>query len=435
MKHLVNTLIAIGIVSASNMVLADNIVTTNQPVAQSSTVYGLDPIWNDVIARNQDNASGVVALYAGQTKISGLVIGDFTYNDNQDGYWQGSKVTSASAIFNLYDAELYADTQFNPYIRSHIALAYGAVGTSDGNPARSSVDVGAVSATSNPTTTSNFFFPEAYVTFFDNAHWFAKVGQEYLNFGNTTYQSITQPLPQVFTSMNATAVTGGVVNVLDGLYFDATAYNGNPYGVTTSTSFANSNAQAHGYVLDLGYTQEMVDEGYNVFVDYASNIDDSASIENNLANTAPMLQQTPAITAHADYHIGLITLNADYFSVVQRFNPNNWTYNGSGAKPSAYSLQGSYTLDLGQHPSDFVIAYEASQDAVNFVPLGAAFPMPESRFLVGYNFNLAQNVLLQVEYDNDQDYALGDTGLTFNGINFGSSSTDNSVLARVNVSF
>ena len=399
------------------------------------SVIGTDPVWANVIARNQDNANGVDPLYVGQTDVTGLAIGDFVYNDNQDGYWQEQKVTEPSAQFSLYDAELYVDSQLSPYIRAHIALAYGTTGTSNGNPARAGTDGVAIPPT-NPTTTNSFFFPEAYVTFFDNTHWFAKVGQEYLNFGSIDYQSITTPLPQVFTLIDATALTAGFVNYFGGLYFDATVYNGNPYGVTTSSTFASSSVQAHGYVFDLGYTQEYAGEGYNVFVDYANNISDSASIVNEFAGaTTPMLQQTPAITAHGDYYIGAIALSVNYFSALQAFNPSNWSFNGAGAKPSAYDLQGTYSLAVGQHASSFVIGYEGSQDALNFVPMGASFPMPQTRFLVGYNFNLTKNVLLQLEYDNDKDYSTGDTGLTFNGIDFGSSSTDNSVLARLNVSF
>jgi hypothetical protein len=430
LRVLFSAMMALGLVSSvamadqaaanENQSLNPNMMVTNTP----PDLYGTAPVWNVIIDRNADNAYGEVALYKGQTEVTGEVITDFKYKNNSSGYTYSS-ANPSSAQFSLYDAEIYVDSQFNSWIRAHLAVDYGTNFT------------GATPYSSTSTSTS-MFFPEAYVTLYGNGNFYAKVGRQYLNFGSSMHDSLTTPLPQTLESVNATAVTAGVVNLLGGLYFDAAVFNGNSYG--TGSTANNSAVQANGYVLDLGYTQQMTNQGYNAYVDYIGNFANTLALNyggiSNQAvtsSTNPFSSNLPTsqvggVAVHGDYHTGPFAIMGDYVSAVSKFNADQWSYNNSGARPSAYSVEGDYDFMLMNHNSTVMVAYEGSYNLAGFVPMGSSTPLPQTRFLVGYSYALMKNVYLQAEYDNDHDYGTADSTAVNTTTDYAGTNGDNNTL-------
>jgi len=251
-------------------------------------------------------------------------------------------------------------------------------------------------------------------------------------------------LAQSMSLVNATAVTAGVVDILGGLYFDAAVFNGNQYGQPGSTTASNSAVQANGYVLDLGYTQQMANQGYNAYVDYVNNYADTLSLNyGGVAGANPFnlgsypTAQVGGIAAHADYHTGPFMVMANYVSALGEFNPNQWAYNGKGAKPSAYGAEFDYNFMTLNHASVLVLGYEGTSQLAGYVPVGTTLPVPQARFLLGYNFSVMKNVYLEAEYDNDQDYSGADkTSIDENVISYpGTGGNDNALTLRLKVLF
>jgi hypothetical protein len=399
------------------------------------TIYGDGDVWNNIIEKAQDNAFGVVPLQEGQTAVTGAIYTNFAYTSKQTGY---NDTSGNSAYgFSLSDSELYVDSQLNPWIRAHVVAA---------------VQPDFVSGTG----ASDLFLPEAYVTMYNNSNWYAKVGRQYLNFGSWAHDSISGILTEDFTNSNQTGATVGYVSNM-GAYASVSAYNGSAYKNTTAPT--NTAYQAHGYSAEVGYMQEMRNQGYNLYADYISNWGDTLNAINYFNTSVTptneyLTKEIPAIALHADYHTGPFDVLADYFTTSGSFDTANWAYgsNGrtglSGATPSAYSLQGSYGfMNMGK-ANTVTVGYEGTMQAVGFTSFGSGlttnanygFPVPKSRMLVGYGVNLSHNVVLQGEYDYDTDYSTSDCSVigtqgTIGTPVCGTGNTNSTVTARLKVMF
>jgi hypothetical protein len=430
LKTLVSTMAVLGVMGSAAIAAPATMSSAQVPV-----MYGTDSVWNSVIERNQDNASGVVALQAGQTKVTGEVIPQAQYVSRQSGtntFAAYSGNLSGSYGISLYDAELYVDSQLSSWVRAHIAMDYG---TNFLTPTTAS-STGAFSST------SSMFFPEAYVTFYNGGNLFGKAGRMYLNFGSTTHDSVTTPLPEVLSEINETAAEVGFLNVAGGLYGDIAVYNGNAYG--TGTTATNSSNQAHGYVAELGYTQAMGSQGYNAYVDYTGNILDGLSFNYapSIAGSTTPTEQIPGLAVHADAHTGPFSVMANYVTALAKIGGSNWLatnqlyYDGKPAQPSAYSVEGDYGFNVMNYTATLTLGYQGSQQAAGIVPVGFAFPIPATRALVAYGVALSRNVNVGVEYDYDTDYGTSTTaGNATTNFYTGTGNTNSTVTARLNVLF
>jgi hypothetical protein len=144
------------------------------------------------------------------------------------------------------------------------------------------------------------------------------------------------------------------------------------------------------------------------------------------------------IALHADYHTGPFTVMGDYVSALKKFDPADWSYNGSGAKPSAYSAEADYNFVTLNHPSTATLGYAGSSQMAGVYSIGAAMPTPETRLLAAYSYYLMSHVYLQAEYDHDQDYSSSDVTTFTNpttATNLGSNGNDNTVTLRLKVLF
>ena len=442
LRVLLGAMLALGLVSsaAEADIFAANQAAALNPMMMENQpgLYGTAPVWNLIIDRNADNAYGEVALYKGQTDVTGLIFADFDYADHSASSPTSLAVGPSEASFNLSDVEIYVDSQLNSWIRAHIAIQYGSDFTTSNNYINSTPDM---------------FFPEAYVTLYGNGNFYAKAGRQYLNFGSTMHQALNAPLTQVLSMTNATGLTAGALNIIGGLYFDATVYNGSSYG--TGSTAADTAVQANGYVFDLGYTDQEADYGYNVFADYIGNIADTLTMNYGggacvntgvtvncpgpFSGSAIPLTQVGGFAGHVDYHTGPFSITGDYVTATGTMSPAQWSYNGKGAQPSSWSTEVDYNFMTFGHNSTATFGYQGSADMAGFYPIGAFMPTPQTRFAVGYNYAFMKNVYLQAEYDNDQDYGTGDESIFTNVANVttynASGANDNTLTLRLKVLF
>lgn len=389
--------------------------------------------WNAVVDRNQDNAY-FVTPQPGQVKVTGEVDTRLAHtskggaNNNANlGYAAGKSKTA----FDLHSAEVYLDAGLpsvmlagNPLnTMVHVALSHDYDNTANNLNGKEVTTITSASIDS----TAKMFFPEAYAMM-TYEHLFAKVGRQYVNFGSVDHDSISTPLTEVLSNTNETGVTLGLMN-LYGFYGDVSFYNGAFYGDSPNDIRDNKN-KVHGFAAELGYAMKNNNYHFNAYVDYISNMADVDALNYDLANAKLIAGNTslnttdkvPGVAVHGDFTMqagadSSFTVMGDYVTATKKFNKADWMFNNDGAKPQAYGVEGDYTF-LKHHT--ITLGFQGSKQAAGVQLVGAdltatnTFPMPKTRLLAGYTYDLNKYVSFGAEYTNDKDYGTSDTNTTVN---------------------
>lgn len=434
LKTIVSSMAVLGLISTSVFAAAQPKNTAN---SDNTGWLNQDAYWMSIIDRNQDNAY-LVMQKAGDMKFSAYVATDLSYNSKRNGYGVGAGNGSGKTGIDLSVAELYFDAQINPWVSAHIALDYDSDNSNGGFSVGTSDSTAPTINTAYGTTQA--YFGEAYAMFNYN-NFFAKVGRQYANFGSTAHNTISPTLTQSLSSINETGVTLGAVSQ-QGFYGDVFIYQGSPYGAasTSATKYdtINSNASMlHGYTVNVGYALNQGqnafygNDGGNYYINYIGNMTDVTSIKSTLktsgstAWTAPA-QQVPGVAVHGDYATGPFQVMADYVTALSGYDSASLTYNGSGAKPAAYSVQATYSWNETNTQS-LTLGFDGTQQAKGITPMGSGFTLPENRFLVSYGYVPFKNVKLRLQYENAKDYGTSVTN--------GTGDINHTVTARVQLVF
>ena len=424
LKTIVSAMAMLGLMGTSAFAATQTASNTT-----NNTGYlNQDSYWMNIINRNQDNAYLVIQP-AGSTKFSAFFTVDYVYNQKRSGY---SEKDGNANIFA--SPEVYFDAQVNNWTSLHFALESGANtigGYSYGDDKTA------------PTLSSNFgqsqlFFDEAYATFTYN-NFFAKVGQQYGNFGTTMKNSITATLPQQLASMAQTGVTLGAVTK-QGFYGDVFIYQGSPYGYQAASpdkySEINRNGSViHGYVVDAGYALNQGqnafygNNGGNFYIDYIGNLADSLTMLNTLKNNTPA-KQVAAVALHADYATGPFQVMADYVNALSSFSTNAVSFNNAEARPSAYGFQASYSWNPNMVQS-VTLGYGATQQALGINSFASSVNLPSYNVLASYSISPIKNVKLRADYVYSKDYSADDTS----GATSGTGNANSTIDARIQVLF
>lgn len=437
LKTLVGSMAVLGLVSTG----AFAATATAKAMKNSNSDQAF---WHTVVDRNQDNAY-FVTPQPGQVKVTGEVDTRLARTSkggaNSDthpntGYSAGKSKTA----FSLHSAELYLDAGLpsvmlggNPLnTMVHVALSHDYDNTVDNLDGKTTLS-----------NSKKMYFPEAYAMM-TYEHLFAKVGRQYVNFGSVYHDSISTPLTEVLSKTNETGVTLGLMN-LYGFYGDVAFYNGAVYGKKLKDRQDKQN-KVNGFTGELGYAMKNNNYHFNAYVDYISNIADVDALNYNLAMVNNYTtDKVPGVALHGDFTMqagtdSSFTVMGDYVTATKKFNKKaDWQFNKDGAKPQAYGIEGDYTF-LKRHT--ITLGFQGSKQAAGIVAAGEdvgasaynTFPMPKTRLLAGYAYDLNKYVSFGVEYTNDKDYGTSDTS-TMNNNYQGTGNTNNTIVGRIKVKF
>ena len=420
LKTLVGSMMVLGLVTTG--------VMANSKASQDATKISTDvadQVYSSSVDRNQDNAYPVRSLSAGQIKVSGLAKVDSTVRANRHNTDLSKNNLSAN------NEELYFDALVNDFTTLHLALAYdynNVINHLDGSEVQS-----VSTATSKHTSDRELYFSEAYAKMFKE-NFFVKVGQQYINFGSTKHDAITEPVTQTLSNTDQLAATFGVQNLLGGLYASVAFYKG--ANIADGKGYSRSN----GYNVDIGYALHGDTYSANMYADYISNMADIDAINNTLANTKikgtnVINKRIPGMAVHAGVTMGPLQLLADYVTALQSADARDYEFNKSSAEPSAYSVEASYNFMPKQTAT---IGIQGTKKAFGLKALGAETFLPKERLLVAYTYQFTRNLSLQAELTHDKAYAssvsYGNKGNEGNPTT-GSGKEDNMVLARLTVAF
>lgn len=456
LKTLVGSLVMAGVVSTSVYAAPKATSTSAQISSLNQRIQKLEAIIN----RNQDNAANNPAALSNPNWFQNVVIsGEFepTFNWSNRSF-QYSKLTSSTVRSNgsgsssafirnaaptqayLNAAELYLDAQVNSMTDLHTALDY------DYDP---SVYGTGTSSSFTPNKQS-MFFSEADVRFSNLAKsgLYSVIGKQYFNFGSYQHDTLTTPFTEMLSKTNAIGATVGYLTNngfnADGYLLDGAMSLRNSYAQTSNNMYvASPRFQTWG--ASAGYNMQNQRFGINAQVDFLSNMAQTiylshTMVENNATGsdiTNTYYSTVPAVSAHLGLTSGAFGLMFDYVTALKRFANTDLTTNyaaGStaiGAKPAATNAQFNYNNMMMGHANTMYVGHQTSSDseAIYGQDMGGYY-IPQSRFDIGDKYTIAQNVLVNLEYDHDQDYDHQATDT-----NAGSSRSSNALFAGLDVKF
>lgn len=366
------------------------------------------------------NQSGVHADRMGWTDriaISGDLRVNLTHSSRNLVLAENSKTDD----INLADANFYIDARANDWAQGHVSVKFqqnGSFGLArDRNKSIQS------------TTDNSFFIDEAYMSLsnFSESDWYARIGRQYVDFGNYERNVVTQDVVHMFTQTRQTAITVGHSNLLgffdiDGFHASVGAFR--DYVKETGDATAAGSAPRElirGWVGSLGYYRNV--EGYDITL--------GAQYLHNLYHTDAMhFTRANATAGYYDEHntrVGGFAANANlasgpwdvalrYATALSKFDKDvlaTKTSDTDGrAKPWAASVTGTYKFDSwGGYPSSASVSYQTSGEAASYgadLTANGTNPivrgMPKQRWLVDYTVQVWENTDFSLQYAWDQDY-------------------------------
>ncbi len=285
--------------------------------------------------------------------------------------WQGEDYTGIdSSDLTLATVELSIDAQLHKWVSGHITFLFEEDATEE-----VIVDAGYV-------TIGNTDYSPLYVS----------VGRMYL-FGGYETNMISDPLTLEIGETQISALKVGFEAA--GAYGSLYAYNGDTQKDEDDT--------IENFGASLGYAYDNNGLSLDVGVDYTSNLLDSASLLDAIANPTGVDDYVGGIVAHAILNAGGFNFIAEYLMALDPIKAVDFSFNGNDAEPTALNVEAAYTAPLGGKDVTFAIGYQTTEEALG---LGLA----ESRMLVGVGVGLFDNTTLKFEWKRDTDYETVDGG-------------------------
>ena len=323
--------------------------------------------------------------YHSHLLMSGLVEGQANYTNIG-----GSPSTSTIDVTNM-SVDLFFLGPSN-WLLGFVELTYN-----NGNP-RSDVWE---SNNSFTVANSRVFVNKAFVTIGDleKSRIYGTFGQFYVPFGTYSSVMVSDTLPKLLARTKARAIELAFAPAKSNSFF------GSAY-IFRGDSHAASVSKINNGGLNLGYVFESKHFNGRVGAGVIGNIADSGGMQQagGFAYNEQIVHRVPAYNLRAVLDIGdHFDFIAEWVGTSTRFNPNDLSYNGRGAKPSAIDLEASYSFNiLCDRPSSLGIGYAKSNQA-----LGLGIPLTRTSMV--FNTSLWRNTLQSLEFRHDRNYAASDT--------------------------
>ena len=294
---------------------------------------------------------------------------------------------NTDADWNLGSSELDVAAILNKNVEAYMALAYNAVSPSSSVP-----------RITNSQLNLNMGFIN--IGDLDNSPWYSTLGQLYVPFGRYSTAMISATLPMMMTRIKSRPIILGYKSQHDSGPFAAI------YGYRGDTNIGTS---AVGGV-NLGYILHVGDEMTEVGVSYISSINDANGFQNSGAtpyttfggfgsstNGSENVNKTPAAGLHITSSFDRYTVTAEWVGAVNAFPVNDLSFNGQGAKPQAFQLEGGVTFESFERPSSVGLSWQWSTQAL-------ALNLPRQRINAVYNISIWKDTVESLEYRHDINY-------------------------------
>ncbi|ARG98380.1 LbtU family siderophore porin [Legionella micdadei] len=275
--------------------------------------------------------------------------------------------------------------------------------------------------------------------------WYASIGQMYLPFGQYNSYMINSPLTASLFTTSQRPVLFGYSHSTDTMEFDATVYG---YRGDTVTSPHSNAINEWGASVD--YLINKDNWSTEIGLGYIANIADAQGILLNgqlsqgctlfggfafpCRTQNVLVHKVPGFDIYGNLTIGRYSLIAEYLTATRRFSPIDMTFDGRGAKPKAFDLEGAYAFRLFDKPSSIALGY-------GFTKQSLALLLPTRQYTITFTTSLWRNTTQSLGFQHDVNYNIFSTAtgqllpvyLPIDRLNLGRKS--NTVLFAVNAYF
>jgi hypothetical protein len=290
-------------------------------------------------------------------------------------------------------AELDIMPVFNQWVSGYMMLDY------DASP----------QATGPRASNSRFAMNNGYIVIgnLSQSPFYATLGQLWVPFGQYSNYMIDDPVTKYLGKTKGRAVVLGYdqEGEVNGLNATAYAFKGD------SNTFASS-SKVNQFGGNIDYMLTQPNWNGDLAVGYITNIADSAIMQSNGGDSGSfqgfgsnsgetLVHRVPGLDVHTLIAAGNFDVIAEYVTATTSFASNNMTFNGVGAKPSAFHTEFDYTLPVsvtGPKTTILSVGYDQTKEAL-------ALLLPKQSYFTMVNTSLWRDTVEGLEYRHDINYA------------------------------
>ena len=226
--------------------------------------------------------------------------------------------------------------------------------------------------------------------------WHFKGGKYAVPFGAFETSLISDPL---------TLELGETAETALGFGFSAGGFEGSVF-VFNGDGNVKGRDRIDAFGAALGWAMESEESGVGVNVSWISDIGDSDSLQEAIADALgsnAVADRVPGVAASAMVSFGGFTLIGEYLAATDEFQSGEVAFLDKGAKPSSWMVEAAYGFKIGGRDATIAASYQGTDEAL-------ALELPKKRFLAGLSIHLFEGVSLALEWARDGDYGEEDGG-------------------------
>jgi len=245
---------------------------------------------------------------------------------------------------------------------------------------------------------------------------FVQLGKQYQPFGRYSIHPVVRSMDQVLSETLRTSAEVGFI-VPMGIHGTAYVFDNTMFPRSASTGIVLGHTQPNGGA-ELGYDVISDQLGWDVGIGWmydmvgVNDVAYAVGLYNttpgaNFSGTGNYANRVSAGSLYADVNSGPFSVSLRYVTALQRFNIADLGNNATGitasthgAKPWAVGLTGGYGFNVWNKNQSVYIGYQGSGDAVNML-------LPKTRWLAGYDMEVAKNLTAGLQYNYNKDYSTG----------------------------
>jgi hypothetical protein len=291
-----------------------------------------------------------------------------------------------SADLTLGSSELDVAATLNQNVEAFMSLAYDA----------SPPDVGP------RINNSAFSLNQGFVNIgnLDKTPFYFTAGQLFVPFGRYSSAMVSSPLTlQMARTKTRPFILGYKSQDETGPFAAAYAYRSD-----TNLGSAGVGGINFGYIFQLSDVTGEIGAGYISSINDAAGMQNTATIPGTIfggfgsfTNGNEAVQKTPAADVHANIGIDRFNFAAEWVGAVSTFRPQDLSFNGRGATPSAGQVEVDMTFRSFNRPSSIGVGYQWTRQAL-------ALNLPQQRISAVYNISIWKDTVESLEYRHDIDY-------------------------------
>ena len=395
-KPIVASLVALGV--SSSIAFAGQAVTAPDHVdAMKAKIARLEAVLDQNQGQAYSFAQLPLAGWQDRVTVSGMVNADAWVSGNTPAL--GNKFANVDTSSSMgVSGALFVDAEVNCWTTAHVALNYFSDNGRISDMPRINDNLNA--------TGNGINLDEAYITVsnFAKSPVYARVGRQYVDFGNYYRYPITASFTQLLSQTRATALTVG--------FNDASGFQASAYLFRGIPELANANrTRLNNGGVNLSYRGAASGVHYMVDAGWINSMADVSTI-NATVGTSYTTDKVGGLSLHGDIMYANMDASVDYVTALRNFNSADLTTSGGDARPHALAIDAGYSFASAGLPSRVGAGYNRSwqADGIGGVSSTAdsaqvwAGAMPRSRWYAQYGVEIGRNTDLTFQLVSDKNY-------------------------------